>query len=70
MDAYNQRDQSFPISLSLGTSTAVTHHALEEALRLADKAMYQDKLQRKGQACHTILGITRAAPPAPSSHSA
>ena len=49
MDAYNQRDREFPISLSLGASTAMTHHALEEALRRADEAMYRDKLQRKAQ---------------------
>ncbi len=53
MEAHNQRDRDFPISLSLGTSTAFSQDALEKTLRQADEAMYQDKIQRKGQARHT-----------------
>ncbi len=40
---YNRRDPTPFLSLSLGAATAATPAALEEALRLADDAMYRDK---------------------------
>ncbi len=57
MDAYNQRDRVFPISISLGASTASHCQDLNETLRLADEAMYRDKIQRKGQARNTPSGL-------------
>lgn len=57
MDAYNQRDRVFPISISLGASTASHCQDLNETLRLADEAMYRDKIQRKGQARNTPPGL-------------
>ncbi len=57
MDAFNQRDVIFPISISLGAGVAISHHALEEALRRADEAMYRDKLQRKGYARNAPAGL-------------
>lgn len=56
MDAYNQRDGAFPISMSLGASTASYRQDLDQVLRLADEAMYQDKIQRKGTARHAPSG--------------
>lgn len=47
MEVCNQRDSIFPISISLGAGTAPHKQALTAALRQADNAMYQDKLQRK-----------------------
>ncbi len=57
MDAYNQRDGAFPISISLGSSTAHYKCDLIETLRLADEAMYRDKSQRKGTARQSQSGI-------------
>ncbi|MCC8998065.1 MAG: GGDEF domain-containing protein [Candidatus Contendobacter sp.] len=57
MDAYNQRDRVFPISISLGASTASHCQDLNETLRLADEAMYRDKIQRKGLARNTPPGL-------------
>ena len=47
LGAYNRRNESLPIRMSLGTATAQEGSGLEEALRRADEAMYQDKTQRK-----------------------
>lgn len=58
MDAYNQRDRVFPISISLGASTAHRRQDLDETLRLADEAMYRDKIQRKGQARNTPSSLS------------
>ncbi|MBK7542130.1 MAG: GGDEF domain-containing protein [Candidatus Competibacteraceae bacterium] len=49
VDAYNQRNQTLPVSLSLGAGIANNHTELEDSLRRADHAMYQDKMQRKGK---------------------
>lgn len=49
LDAYNRRNLSLPVSLSLGASMASDPSALEDALRQADEAMYRDKIQRKGK---------------------
>lgn len=49
MDAHNRRDRDLPVSLSLGTSTAFDRFTLDQALRRADEAMYEDKLQRKNK---------------------
>ena len=58
MDAYNQRDRAFSISMSLGASTAHYRCDLIETLRLADEAMYRDKIQRKGMAHQSQSGIS------------
>lgn len=47
LGAYNRRNESLPIRMSLGTATAQEGAGLEEALRRADEAMYQDKTRRK-----------------------
>ncbi|HPE71523.1 MAG TPA: GGDEF domain-containing protein [Candidatus Competibacter sp.] len=57
MNTFNQRDMIFPISISLGTGTATSPYALEEALRQADETMYRDKLQRKGYARNEPTGL-------------
>ena len=44
VDAYNQRNQTLPVSLSLGAGIANNHTELEDSLRRADHAMYQDKI--------------------------
>lgn len=49
LEAHNQRNQNFPVFLSLGASTADTPSSLEESLRRADQAMYRDKSERKKQ---------------------
>ena len=58
MDAYNQRDRAFAISMSLGASTVHYKCDLMETLRLADEAMYRDKIQRKGMAHQSQSGIS------------
>ena len=58
MDAYNQRDRAFAISMSLGASTAHYERDLMETLRLADEAMYRDKTQRKAMARQSQSGIS------------
>ena len=47
LETYNQRDQTFPISLSLGIGVADADLPLEEALHQADEDMYRDKALRK-----------------------
>ena len=47
LHAYNRRNESLSIHMSLGTATAQDDADLEDALRRADEAMYQDKVQRK-----------------------
>lgn len=47
LNAYNRRNESLSIHMSLGTATAQDDADLEDALRRADEAMYQDKVQRK-----------------------
>ncbi|MBK1721033.1 GGDEF domain-containing protein [Thiocystis violacea] len=44
----NRKDTVFTIAVSLGAGTAFASSALQQALRQADQAMYEDKARRKG----------------------
>ena len=57
MDTFYHREVIFPISMSLGAGIATNHCLLEDALRRADEAMYQDKIQRKGYARNAPAGL-------------
>lgn len=47
LTACNRRNDSLLIRMSLGVATAQDSAGLEEAVRRADEAMYQDKMKRK-----------------------
>ncbi len=49
LSSYNRRNQNIPIHLSLGIGIASQTSFLQDALRKADQAMYENKLRRKGR---------------------
>ncbi|HVN56202.1 MAG TPA: MASE3 domain-containing protein [Anaerolineaceae bacterium] len=49
LEAYNQVNPEFQISLSLGTATAIAGYMLMETYKHADQNMYQEKQQHKSQ---------------------